>query len=102
MAVLGSHAAGCGAGGEGVGVSGWMADFGEYLPADEDVVLWSGAAASRVHNDWPRMWAQVGRPRPLSPPAHATHHLPTLTTGKSSPAAAAAVPEPLPPPSSPS
>lgn len=39
------------------GLSGWMADFGEYLPID--VVLHSGASAELLHNAWPAIWAQI-------------------------------------------
>lgn len=42
-----------------VGVSGWMADFGEYLPWDS--VLASGRPAASVHNDYPRLWAKLNR-----------------------------------------
>ncbi len=42
------------------GLSGWMADFGEYLPTD--VVLHSGESAETVmHNAWPAIWARVNR-----------------------------------------
>lgn len=39
------------------GMSGWMADFGEYLPTD--CVLADGSSAMLMHNAWPGMWAQV-------------------------------------------
>ena len=39
------------------GLSGWMADFGEYLPID--VELASGADARLMHNAWPVLWAEV-------------------------------------------
>lgn len=39
------------------GLSGWMADFGEYLPTD--VVLWSGEDAKIAHNEWPGLWARI-------------------------------------------
>ncbi len=39
-----------------LGLSGWMADFGEYLPVD--AVLAHGDAMD-LHNDWPRLWASV-------------------------------------------
>jgi alpha-glucosidase len=39
-----------------LGLSGWMADFGEYLPVD--AVLAHGDAMD-LHNDWPRLWAGV-------------------------------------------
>ena len=41
------------------GLSGWMADFGEYLPTDS--VLFSGENAELVHNTWPALWAKVNR-----------------------------------------
>ena len=41
------------------GLSGWMADFGEYLPTD--CVLYSGEDAEQVHNTWPARWAQLNR-----------------------------------------
>jgi sulfoquinovosidase len=40
-----------------LGISGWMADFGEYLPTD--VVLASGADPAAEHNLWPVRWAQA-------------------------------------------
>lgn len=40
-----------------IGISGWMADFGEYLPID--VHLANGRDARLMHNAWPTMWAQV-------------------------------------------
>jgi alpha-glucosidase len=43
----------------GFGLSGWMADFGEYLPTD--VVLHSGDSAERMHNAWPALWARINR-----------------------------------------
>ncbi len=43
----------------GFGLSGWMADFGEYLPTD--VVLHSGIDARIAHNEWPGLWARVNR-----------------------------------------
>ncbi|GAA4162400.1 alpha-glucosidase [Shinella granuli] len=39
------------------GLSGWMADFGEYLPID--VKLANGVDAKRMHNAWPTLWAEV-------------------------------------------
>lgn len=39
------------------GLSGWMADFGEYLPID--VHLANGVDAELMHNAWPTMWAEV-------------------------------------------
>lgn len=41
------------------GLSGWMADFGEYLPTD--CVLYSGENAEYVHNTWPARWAKINR-----------------------------------------
>ncbi|WP_279614490.1 alpha-glucosidase [Vreelandella zhanjiangensis] len=40
-----------------LGLSGWMADFGEYLPID--VTLSNGVSAKQEHNRWPVRWAQV-------------------------------------------
>ncbi|MCR4951485.1 MAG: alpha-glucosidase [Solobacterium sp.] len=42
----------------GIGMSGWMADFGEYLPMD--CVLYNGKPA-RMHNQWPAIWAKLNR-----------------------------------------
>lgn len=39
------------------GLSGWMADFGEYLPVD--VHLANGVDAGLMHNAWPVLWAEV-------------------------------------------
>ena len=41
-----------------LGISGWMADFGEYLPVD--CVLHEGDPA-RLHNQWPVLWARINR-----------------------------------------
>ena len=41
-----------------LGVSGWMADFGEYLPVD--CVLHDGDPAL-LHNKWPVLWAKLNR-----------------------------------------
>ncbi len=41
-----------------LGISGWMADFGEYLPVD--CVLHEGDPAL-LHNVWPVLWAKVNR-----------------------------------------
>jgi len=38
------------------GLSGWMADFGEYLPTD--AVLYGGESAELLHNQWPALWAR--------------------------------------------
>ena len=40
-----------------LGVSGWMADFGEYLPVD--VRLAGGISGMLAHNAWPVLWAEV-------------------------------------------
>lgn len=40
-----------------LGLSGWMADFGEYLPTD--AVLANGMDALEAHNLWPVLWARV-------------------------------------------
>ena len=39
------------------GLSGWMADFGEYLPTD--VRLANGMDGMLAHNAWPTIWAEV-------------------------------------------
>jgi alpha-glucosidase len=39
------------------GLSGWMADFGEYLPID--VHLANRVDARLMHNAWPTLWAEV-------------------------------------------
>ena len=41
-----------------LGVSGWMADFGEYLPTD--CVLFDGDP-KKLHNLWPVLWAKLNR-----------------------------------------
>lgn len=41
------------------GLSGWMADFGEYLPTD--AVLYNGISAEKMHNLWPVLWAKCNR-----------------------------------------
>ena len=43
----------------GIGMSGWMADFGEYLPVD--CVLYSGGNPETIHNRWPAIWAKLNR-----------------------------------------
>ncbi len=40
-----------------IGIDGWMADFGEYLPTD-DIVLASGKSPMIEHNHWPALWAK--------------------------------------------
>ncbi len=39
----------------GYGLSGWMADFGEYLPTDS---VCYGGESEKLHNRWPTMWAK--------------------------------------------
>ncbi|MBR3126030.1 MAG: alpha-glucosidase [Mogibacterium sp.] len=41
-----------------LGIKGWMADFGEYLPTD--CVLHDGDPAE-LHNQWPVLWAKINR-----------------------------------------
>jgi alpha-glucosidase len=41
------------------GASGWMADFGEYLPFDANLA--SGELPIEVHNRYPEDWAEVNR-----------------------------------------
>lgn len=40
-----------------IGIAGWMADFGEYLPTD--LRLADGSDPMEAHNRWPVLWAQV-------------------------------------------
>ncbi len=40
-----------------IGIAGWMADFGEYLPVD--VRLADGSDPLEAHNRWPVLWAEV-------------------------------------------
>lgn len=42
----------------GIGMSGWMADFGEYLPVD--AVLYKGDPEA-LHNQWPAIWAKLNK-----------------------------------------
>jgi alpha-glucosidase len=42
-----------------IGMSGWMADFGEALPTD--AFLASGRRGIDAHNEYPSQWAQVNR-----------------------------------------
>ena len=44
---------------EPIGSCGWMADYGEYVPLDS--VPLSGASATAVHNDYPRLWQQANQ-----------------------------------------
>ncbi|MBI9096741.1 MAG: alpha-glucosidase [Sphaerochaeta sp.] len=43
----------------GIGLSGWMADFAEFLPTD--CVLSDKSEAERTHNLYPVLWAEVNR-----------------------------------------
>jgi alpha-glucosidase len=43
----------------GIGLDGWMADYGEYLPPG--AVLHSGESWEQVHNSYPVLWARVNR-----------------------------------------
>lgn len=40
-----------------IGIDGWMADFGEYLPTD--LRLADGSDPMEAHNRWPVLWAGV-------------------------------------------
>ncbi|WP_293700851.1 MULTISPECIES: alpha-glucosidase [unclassified Sphingopyxis] len=40
-----------------IGIAGWMADFGEYLPTD--LRLHDGSDPMLAHNRWPVLWAEV-------------------------------------------
>ncbi len=40
-----------------IGIAGWMADFGEYLPTD--VRLADGSDPMEAHNRWPELWGAV-------------------------------------------
>ena len=42
----------------GLGFKGWMADFGEYLPAD---AVCHGGSGLQLHNAWPALWARCNR-----------------------------------------
>ncbi len=42
----------------GFGFKGWMADFGEYLPAD---AVCRGGSGLALHNAWPMLWARCNR-----------------------------------------
>ena len=41
-----------------IGIDGWMADFGEYLPVD--CKLYNGNPRL-LHNEWPTLWAKANR-----------------------------------------
>lgn len=43
-----------------LGISGYMADFSEYLVVN-DVSFYSGQSALELHNEWPRLWAKLNR-----------------------------------------
>lgn len=40
-----------------MGMGGWMADFGEYLPVD--AVYHTGADPVQMHNQYPVLWAKL-------------------------------------------
>ncbi|CAL1539006.1 unnamed protein product [Lymnaea stagnalis] len=42
-----------------LGLGGWMADFGEYLPVDAK--LYDGRSGLQAHNEWPVLWAKLNR-----------------------------------------
>ena len=42
----------------GMGFRGWMADFGEYLPAD---AVCYGGSGLEYHNKWPMLWGKCNR-----------------------------------------
>ncbi len=42
-----------------LGLGGWMADFGEYLPIDG--VFHDGTPAMLMHNLYPVLWAKLNR-----------------------------------------
>lgn len=42
-----------------IGISGWMADFGEYLPCD--VRVYANIPGSLIHNLWPILWARCNQ-----------------------------------------
>ncbi|XP_061187126.1 sulfoquinovosidase-like [Saccostrea echinata] len=41
-----------------LGIGGWMADFGEYLPVDAKL---KGGSGELFHNQWPVLWAKLNR-----------------------------------------
>ncbi|XP_067943402.1 sulfoquinovosidase-like [Watersipora subatra] len=43
-----------------LGISGWMADFSEYLMVD-DAKFASGQTALELHNQWPLLWGKLNR-----------------------------------------
>ena len=43
-----------------LGISGWMADFSEYLMVD-GAVFSSGQSALELHNQWPLRWGKLNR-----------------------------------------
>lgn len=40
-----------------IGITGWMTDFGEYLPTD--AVVHSRISGTQAHNLWPGLWAKL-------------------------------------------
>lgn len=41
----------------GIGLDGWMADFGEYMPVD--ACLYDSEDNEKTHNRWPALWAEL-------------------------------------------
>lgn len=39
-----------------IGIKGWMADFGEYIPVD--AVFYNGETGETMHNKYPALWAR--------------------------------------------
>ncbi len=39
-----------------IGIRGWMADFGEYIPVDS--VFFNGKSGVEMHNEYPALWAK--------------------------------------------
>lgn len=44
-----------------LGISGYMADFGEYLPVDSSLKFFNGESGLELHNQWPVLWAKLNR-----------------------------------------
>ena len=42
-----------------LGLSGWMADFAEYLPVD--AMFSDGRSGLDLHNEYPVLWAKMNR-----------------------------------------
>lgn len=43
-----------------LGISGWMADFSEYLMVD-NAKFYSNQTAKELHNLWPLLWGKLNR-----------------------------------------